>query len=319
MIENENIITSPIDDDDTILPDGWAEGDDIFAEEDWTGEDQADEFDAEPEQESEEGEVVETDETAPTPEQDTDSDDNGEAQTEAPTPEQTTEVKPNTKHKFKATFDREEREVEVDLEAELPTIWQKSQVTERVQAKLAKMSPVFEKAERLSRSLGYENLEAMLNSAEENYVTAEVNRLKAEGANEEIAKDYVARKMASAATAESKPEVEQHHPETSAQPAVKSPREQVAELLQARPDLIGKQLPPEVFEAAKSGKNLLAAYTAYEVQQARDEVAKLRKENEIYKQNAASAAKAPVKGVSGGGATDTKARDPILEALEADD
>ena len=318
MIENENIITSPTDDDDALLPDGWAEGDDIFADEDWTGDEQADESAADPVKDSEEGDVDEDAESAPTPEQDNTSNDNGGTQTDAPTPEQTTEVKPNMKHKFKATFDREEREVEVDLEAELPSIWQKSQVTDRVQAKLAKMSPVYEKAERLSRSLGYENLEAMLNSAEENYVNAEVNRLKAEGANEEMAKDYVARKMASAASVEPKVETEQKSVANDA-PHGRDFRAEATSLIQARPDLAGKQLPNEVLTAFNAGKNLLAAYTEYEARQAKAEVAKLRKENEIYKQNAASAAKAPVKGVSGGGATDTKAKDPFEEGFDSDD
>jgi hypothetical protein len=321
MTDIENIITEPIEDDiETMLPDGWAEGDDIFADGEWTGKDQADESDTDPVQEPEEGDVEETDDTAPTTEQDTDSDDNGETQAEAPTPEQTTEEKPNTKHKFKATFDREEREVEVDLETEVPTLWQKAQVTDRVQAKLAKMSPVYERGERLSRSLGYESFEAMLNSAEENYVNSEVNRLKAEGANEEMAKDYVARKMAS--VAERKPEPE---PETVEQPAApngaqtRDIRTEIATLFQVRPDLTGKQVPREVLDAARAGKHILAAYTEWEIQQAKAEATKLRKENEIYKQNAASAAKAPVKGVSGGGATGTKAKDPFEEGFDSDD
>jgi hypothetical protein len=318
MKENENIITNPIEDEDeTMLPDGWAEGDDIFADEEWTGEEQADESAADPEQDSEEGEVNENGDTAPTTEHDAISDDKGEAIAEAPTTEQTTEVKPNTKHKFKATFDREEREVEVDLDADLPTIWQKAQVTDRVQAKLAKMSPVMEKAERLSRSLGYDNLESMLDRAEENYRNAEVNRLKADGVNEEIARDHVARKMAAAA--EYKPESEAVRPESSAAPNGRNFTAEIGMLFQARPDLAGKKLPPEVIQAAKDGKHLLAAYTDYEVQQAKAEAAKIRKENEIYKQNAASAAKAPVKGVSGGGATDTKAKDPFEEGFDSDD
>jgi hypothetical protein len=179
------------------------------------------------------------------------------------------------------------------------------------------MSPVMEKAERLSRSLGYDNLESMLDRAEENYRNAEVNRLKADGVNEEIARDHVARKMAAAA--EYKPESEAVRPESSAAPNGRNFTAEIGMLFQARPDLAGKKLPPEVIQAAKDGKHLLAAYTDYEVQQAKAEAAKIRKENEIYKQNAASAAKAPVKGVSGGGATDTKAKDPFEEGFDSDD
>ncbi len=323
--EMENNIANP-EEEETMLPDGWAEGDDIFADDEWTDDEQADESAAEPENESDEGFVEETEDTAPTTEQETVSDDSGETQEEAPTTEPETEVKPNTKHKFKATFDREEREVEIDLDADLPTIWQKAQVTERVQAKLAKANPVLERAERLSRSLGYENFEAMLNGAEENYVESEVNRLKAEGANEEMAKDYVTRKMAAAAA---KPDTEtgnsDHASDNTGSGNARDFRADATELFQARPDLAGKPLPREVLVAYSAGKNLLAAYTEYEVRQAkaeadtaRKEAAKVRKENEIYKQNAASAAKAPVKGVSGGGATDTKAKDPFEEGFDSD-
>ena len=326
MFENENIVTGPIEDDDTILPDGWAEGDDIFADDEWTDDEQADESAAEPENESDEGSVEETDDSAPTTEQENVSDDSGETQEEAPTTEPETEVKPNTKHKFKATFDREEREVEIDLDADLPTIWQKAQVTERVQAKLANANPKLERAERLARSLGYDNFEAMLTGAEENYIDSEVKRLTADGGNEEMAKFYVKQKMeAEAAKLTIEPD---DKPDNTAQPAAANkhdPRADFNALIQARPDLAGKPIPREVLTAYGAGKNLLAAYTDYEVRQAkaeaekvRTEAAKVRKENEIYKQNAASAAKAPVKGVSGGGATDTKPKDPFEEGFDSD-
>ena len=302
MNENENIIIEPMEEEDeALLPDGWAEGDDIFSEDEWTGETQADASAADPAQESEDGETSEDEDPAPTT-------------------EQATEPKPNTKLKFRARVDREDQDVELD-ERELPTVYQKAQATDRYQAKLAKMSPMLEKAERLSRSLGYENLEAMLTSAEENYQSAEVKRLVGEGVHEEVAKDMVARKMAAAAAAapaEEKPASAESTP-TSAAPE-RDFKAETLELLKARPELYGKKLPDEVVQSCvREGKPLLKAYTEYEARQSKAETAKLRKENQILKQNAASAAKAPVRGVSGGGATDTRPKDPFEEGFDSDD
>ena len=324
MEDNENIIIDPMEEDiDTILPDGWAEGDDIFSDDEWTGTEEADESAEEPAQESEDGETSEDADPAPTTEQDESPDDNGEPQEEAPTTEQATEEKPNTKLKFRARVDREDLDVEMD-ESELPTVYQKAQNHDRAQAKLAKMSPMLEKAERLSRSLGYENLEAMLSSAEENYQSAEVKRLVGEGVHEEVAKDMVARKMAAAAgaapAAEEKPEeAEQVSTPTSA-PAERDFKAEIQELYRVNPKWQGKQLPDEVARTCvQTGKKLVDVVAEYEARQAKAETAKLRKENQILKQNAASAAKAPVKGVTGGGVTDTKAKDDFEMGFDSDD
>lgn len=322
MEDNENIIIEPMEEEDeALLPDGWAEGDDIFSDDEWTGTEEADESAEEPAQESEDGETSEDADPAPTTEQEESPDDKGTSQEEAPTTEQVTENKPNTKLKFRARVDREDRDVEMD-ESELPTVYQKAQATDRYQAKLAKMSPMLDKAERLSRSLGYESLEAMLASAEENYQSAEVKRLVGEGVHEEVAKDMVARRMASAAAAaqEKTYEPEQESAPTSAEPTARDFKAETMELLKAKPELYGKKLPDEVIQACVHGnKRLLDAYTEYEARQTKAETAKLRKENQILKQNAASAAKAPVKGVTGGGATDTKPKDDFEMGFDSDD
>lgn len=320
MNENENIITMP-EDDDVLLPDGWAEGDDIFAEEEWTGETGADESGEDPAQESEEGMVDEDENPAPTTEQETPSDDVGAGKGEAPTTEQVPAAAAN-RLKFKARVDREDLDVEVD-ESELPTLYQKAQVTDRVQAKLAKVAPTLEKAETLARSLGYDNLDAMLASASENYQSSEVKRLVGEGVHEEVAKDMVARKMATAAQrGQAEVPAEDRPAEESAPTSAATARDfqaEAQELLRERPDLRGKTLPQEVVNACvKGNKNLLVAYAEYEARQEKAEAERLRKENDILKQNAASAAKAPVKGATGGGATDTKPRDPFEEGFDSD-
>ena len=86
----------------------------------------------------------------------------------------------------------------------------------------------------------------------------------------------------------------------------------------ARPDLMGKQLPVEVIRACTDGKNpkhLMVAYAEYELAQQKAEAEKLRKENEVLKQNAAAAARAPVSGVSGGGATNTVPDDDFMKGF----
>lgn len=316
MNENEIITTTLEEEDDAILPDGWAEGDDFFAEDDWSGDTEADESQEEPAQESEERDGDGSSATAPTTEQDGEPGDEGEADSEAPTTEPGAEAAPN-KLKFRARVDREDLDVEVD-ESELPTLYQKARVTDRVQAKLAKVTPLMQKAEQLSRSLGYESLDEMLNSAEENYRSSEVKRLVDEGVHEEVARDMVARRMAEAPQAESTPE-EDSAPAGAAAPERDFQAEATA-LLSARPDLRGKTLPQEVVsDCVLNGKNLLLAYAEYEAKQEKAAAVKLRKENDILRQNAASAAKAPVRGISGGGATDTKAKDPFEEGFDSDD
>lgn len=92
---------------------------------------------------------------------------------------------------------------------------------------------------------------------------------------------------------------------------------EVAQLKELYPDF--KETPDEVALAVAKGTNLLTAYVAYREKQTSKAAASLKKENEVLKQNAASAAKAPVKGVTGGGATDTKPKNNLLVGFDNDD
>lgn len=102
-------------------------------------------------------------------------------------------------------------------------------------------------------------------------------------------------------------------------------RREVAALLKQHPELMeqinkGGELPREVIAVcAKNGVPLRAAFAEYELKQAKAEIERLRKENKILKQNAAAAAKGPVKGAAAGGSTETKGKDPFLEGLLSDD
>ena len=80
-----------------------------------------------------------------------------------------------------------------------------------------------------------------------------------------------------------------------------------------------KVMPNEVAKAVAEGTNLLTAYVAYREKQTSKAAASLKKENEVLKQNAASAAKAPVRGVTGGGATNTKPQNNLIAGFDSDD
>lgn len=90
-------------------------------------------------------------------------------------------------------------------------------------------------------------------------------------------------------------------------------RNQVHQLRQVYPDFAA--MPEEVMQAYMKGSDLLSAYSAYRVARMEQESRDIRKENEILKQNAASAAMAPVKGVSGAAADGD---DAFLKGFDAD-
>ena len=318
MNEQDNS-TIALEEDDVLLPDGYEEGDDIFDQSTWTGDGQADEpGETGPDQESGEGAESSADE-APTTEPQEEQGVPAESAEEAPTtePAEGDEAK---KLKFKARVDRTDLDVEVD-ESELPTLYQKAQVVDRVQAKLAKLTPQVEKAERLAKSMGFETMDEMLAAAEGNYRDAEVARLVSEGVHEEVAKDMVTRRMGAAASAKADvPPAAAPQSETqAAAPETRDFKAEVRALLEARPDLVGKEIPSEVVsDCVKNRKPLLAAYARYEREQARAENERLSKRIKVLEQNAATAARSPVKGVTGGGPTDTKPKDPFLEGFDSD-
>lgn len=221
--------------------------------------------------------------------------------------------------RFKALVDHEDIDVELK-ESELPTLYQKARVTDRVQRRLAEMTPTVETAARLARQMGYDSPQDMLNAAVQNYHDSEIEKLTSEGVHPEVARDIVERRM-QAMDAVPVQRAESSEPAAQAETAAQRDYQaEVEELLQARPQLRGQALPDAVSRAAVEGdKRLLLAYLDYEAQQAQAENERLRKENEIYKQNAATAARSPVRGVSGGGVTDLKPSDPFLDGFNAAD
>lgn len=103
--------------------------------------------------------------------------------------------------------------------------------------------------------------------------------------------------------------------ENDEDPTLRDFAAEIRELWEIRPDLKGKPLPPEVAQAAAQGQRLSLAYFAFDAKAARTQAESRRKENDILRQNAASAARAPVKGAAGG-TGEAGARDPFLEGFE---
>ena len=101
-----------------------------------------------------------------------------------------------------------------------------------------------------------------------------------------------------------------------AEPAVELPeRDFAAEaeaLIEARPELRGKPLPDAVLRTAlEENQPLLRAYLDHEQRETSAELARLREENRVYRQNAEAAKRSPVQGAAHPGGDDPEA-DPFL-------
>ena len=298
-MDEQNMAAIP-EEEDVMMPDGYGTGDDFFADE-WTGQD----ADAQPEPEQE-AEPEEPKEDAPTTEQ-------TEEDHEAQEPEAETPEDAPRRLRFKARVDREDMDVDIG-EDEVPALYQLAKAGERWKAKNDTMRQQVEHYEQIAKGMGYATVDEMIQKTAEGYKAAKVQELMEQGTPQTIAEDYVDRMMQR--EAEKAPDPEPEEPTLEAHE--RNIQAEAQELIVARPDLKTRQLPMEVVEAWRNGENLLNAYNRYEARQKEAENQKLKKENNILKQNAAAAAKAPVKGVTGGAPTDTEPEDPFLKGFDSD-
>lgn len=298
-MDEQNMAAIP-EEEDVMMPDGYGTGDDFFADE-WTGQD----ADAQPEPEQE-AEPEEPKEDAPTTEQ-------TEEDHEAQEPEAETPEDAPRRLRFKARVDREDMDVDIG-EDEVPALYQLAKAGERWKAKNDTMRQQVEHYEQIAKGMGYATVDEMIQKTAEGYKAAKVQELMEQGTPKTIAEDYVDRMMQREAAKAPDPEPEEPTPESHE----RNIQAEAQELIVARPDLKTRQLPMEVVEAWRNGENLLNAYNRYEARQKEAENQKLKKENNILKQNAAAAAKAPVKGVTGGAPTDTEPEDPFLKGFDSD-
>ena len=291
MHEDELMTIDYEEQDDAFLPDGWSEGDDFFADPStWSGASQKSGQTDETQTEEESTEVDMGTEDVPTTD--------GTEETAGQSAEQeavevsgqtTTSEKRSRILKLKVNHEDQEVDIESMTDDELIAALQKSRAFDAMKD---------EQAKARYREVYHEQVSEGMTPAAARMVAA----------NEVGGKNYPLEDT-----------VETEKPSTPAEAPTKPNRNFMAEVEQLKalyPEF--KEMPDEVAKAVSSGANLLTAYIAYREKQNSKAAASLKKENEVLKQNAASAAKAPVRGVTGGGATNTKPRNDLLKGFDDD-
>ena len=289
--EDELMIPTPEEEDAAFLPDGWQEGDDFFADPStWSGSSQktGQSIETQTEEESTE-DGMETEEVPTTDQTEETADQSAEQEAEEQSGQTEEPAKRSRILKLKVNHEDQEVDIESMTDDELIAALQKSRAFDALKD---------EQAKARYREVYHEQVAEGMTPAAAKLVAA----------NEVGGKNYPLEDTA-----------EPEKPSTPA-PTVQAPtRDFVQEVQQLKalyPDF--KEMPDEVAKAAANGANLLTAYLAYREKQTSKAAASLKKENEVLKQNAASAAKAPVKGVTGGGATNTKPQHKLLDGFDDD-
>ena len=312
-MSDTNMIPIASEEYEALLPTGWAEGDDIFDMSSWgSNAPAADEQQGEAAQE-EANEAAEANaEETPAIESAEVGEESGEDGDDAPATEQ---PPAKAKLKFSVQVDHKMQDVELD-ETELPTIFQKAHVTDRLKAKIAQNQPLIDKGNRLAKILGYDSMDAMLDAAEKSYRDGEIERLTGEGVHPDVAAELVDSRASRAASSVPATKVEEDVDET---PGARDFTAEVADLLTAHPELRGTRLPEEVVQACVvQGRPLSSAFEEYSRKRTEAENKAVKAENKRLKQNADAAKRAPVRGVSKGGATNLQPDDPFLIGFNSD-
>lgn len=300
---------------EAILPDGWAEGDDYFDSGSWTGGSEEASATSEETTESiaEESSTENTEEPTPATEEGKEGEATTEGEEESPATETTSAAPERIKVKYQ--FNHKDVEEELDPAA-LPEIMQMARSAERYKARVAQSEGLHGKASVVAKILGYETPEALMDDVLKNARDTERAALLNKGNSEEIVDDYLERKYGNekiAVTTEEAPaQTEESNPQSQF-------AQQAKELLAAEPELVGqKKLPDEVIKGFAEGKGtLLQLYRDYKAKAESAEITRIKKENQILKQNAASAKRAPVMGVSRGGSTNVQPEDDFLNGFNS--
>ena len=89
------------------------------------------------------------------------------------------------------------------------------------------------------------------------------------------------------------------------------------ELAEAHPEVVGKELPDDIYQACMTGDlPPLRVYETMMLAKQAEEIESLKKEIATLRQNAETAARAPVSAVSGSGAI-AEPEDPFIKALRS--
>lgn len=260
--------------DGAVLPEGWRDGDDLFAPETWSGGAAAENVPAQAEEQPD--------------------------GTQHPTtaavgrPEETPAADTPQRIRFRARVDHADRDVELSPE-QLPELWQKAQITDRAQARLRENERLMAQLDRLSRMFSCGDPQTLLSEVERAQLQSRADALSHSGMPPEMAMEMaelLAERRAGGYGRMAQP--------TPAAPPERSYLGELTELLEACPELRGQRLPEEVVRAAVSGGcSLLSAWQRHHAEQTRMENERLREENRILRQNADTALRAPVRGAAG--------------------
>ncbi len=293
MEDTKELMDAVFDEDEPILPDGWEEGSDLFAEVD-------DSVDAVLSDGAEEGHEALTENedgtsasddptTVDEGEEDTQSGEDGDQPGDSDGSAEEQE-KPSRKLKLKVNHQEEEVDVNAMSDEDLIALLQKGRAFDALRETENKQK---------FRRVYHEQIDAGMTEAAARMVAQ----------NETGGKTY-------SLTDEEEPSAETPAAAPKEAGTVRDFRAEVEQLKALYPQLT--EVPDEVAVAASKGVPLLSAYLAYRDKQSAKTAASLKKENRVLKQNAASAAKAPVRGVTGGGSVTVKKEDPFLSGFDAD-
>lgn len=292
MHEDELTTINYETEDESFLPDGWQDGDDFFADPStWSGAAQQTGQSEETQSEEESTEVdMETEEALTTGEPEETDGQSAEQETDDTSGQTEEPAKRSRILKLKVNHEDQEVDIESMTDDELIAALQKSRAFDALKD---------EQAKARYREVYHEQVAEGMTPAAAKLVAA----------NEVGGKNYPLEDTA-------EPEKPSTPAPITQQPMPRDFKAEVDQLKALYPDF--KEMPDEVAKSAANGTNLLTAYLAYREKQTSKAAASLKKENEVLKQNAASAAKAPVKGVTGGGATNTKPQHRLLDGFDSD-
>ena len=293
MAKNEELMDAVFGEEEPLLPDGWQEGDTLFPEDDQNASD----FGSDGAQDvddllsEDEDSNSESDDPTTVEEDDEESQGDDDGAEETPDEEEPPEAKTSRIIKLKVNHQEEEVDLSALSDEEIAAHFQKSRAYElKVEADNKKRF----------REVYQEQLDAGMTEAAAKLIAQ----------NEVGGKSY-------ALTDEPDPAPVVTTPETKEASPVRDFSAEIKQLKALYPDM--KQIPDEVVRvASQANVPLLNAYQAYRDKQSEKTAASVAKENKILKQNAASAAKAPVRGVSGGGVTPKKS-DPFEKGFDSVD
>lgn len=302
MSENEVMTTYGVEEDEPILPSGWNEGDDFFQSDSWSGNsDSADGHSSDTEQDEDSTEVNADDDDLPTTEEpDTENSQSAGDDQNAAEPDGAAEQQEAAPKTYRLRVNHEDKDVTLSDE----------EVIARLQKSFAWDAMQEQKTKAKFKEVYQEQIDAGLTPAAARLVAQN----ECGGKTYEIGDD--------GQIVEETPE-EDKSTNTSAsteEAPVGHTRDLAAQIDQVKA-IFGDftEMPEEVANAVAHGADLLTAYSAYRVREGQKAAASLKKENEVLKQNAASAAKAPVRGVTGGGATKQKKESDFLKGFNSDE